>query len=675
MLRRGRTKRYIDPEKTEVEWKDSEPEVQRLMTVPKCWSMVTKEQAVELREILRHFSLFVPFEGRPFVRFWLEALLPCLSRWILLSDSTDEVLTKTLKNFLGAFGQPGIVVCLADKGASMLETLKRAARSVEAVGRGKVERYYWKRLLESSCGGGEEWRQLASIDQKPLEVSQLDYLPHDWLLDSSDWGVVFANFVSPELSKRFRKKIDDIFSTKELYDICPGPPKTVARTLAKSREYLADFSNQKDLPRWLRFAKKFRENFHRDPNQSTDFVWNIVDFARCSITVPGAPEVLEAKRLIQEHFKVVCIKNGYNSEVRVKGSGYRDLKLLIEVEFNGLELDGVAKVQPKTTLICEVQILCEAWLENKKTTSMSYKILRAQSLCDLLYDAAKYSNMRGTESRTPNTDAIASIKNGWLNIAKAADYSDYNADELLLTAAYEGWSAAGVNILVQDLNANMEVRGEHRQTPLILACRRGSVPVVKLLIELGSNIESKTDYNSTALIIAAAKGHESCVRCLLASGARLDWKDDGGETALDTARNTLRIDGSNKNRRIVKLLEGETVISMNECGFEQKKSPFEEIQKVAIEGSLERFFDVKEVSHSLVSQALNTIATVASLKNLMQTLWFGGNVQTKNKVNCWTPLHNAVYYGTSNTVSVLLKAGAPLEARALEGETPLMLAA
>ena len=116
--------------------------------------MDTRERALELSEILRHFTIYAPFEGRPFVRAWLEALIPCFARWILLSDSMENKVIDTLKFFLGAFGQPGIVVCLADKGESMLKILKNAARSVEALGRGTVERYYWKRLTESSCGGG-----------------------------------------------------------------------------------------------------------------------------------------------------------------------------------------------------------------------------------------------------------------------------------------------------------------------------------------------------------------------------------------------------------------------------------------------------------------------------------------------------------------------------------------
>ena len=141
----------------------------------------------------------------------------------------------------------------------MLKTLKNAARSVEALGRGTVERYYWKRLAESSCGREVEWQTLANLNNKRLEVSQLDYLPHDWLLDSNDWGQVFANVVSPEISKCFSKKMQAIMGAKASWDIKSGPPKTLARTLAKGCEYRQDFLHQHNIPRWLQFAKNFKD--------------------------------------------------------------------------------------------------------------------------------------------------------------------------------------------------------------------------------------------------------------------------------------------------------------------------------------------------------------------------------------------------------------------------------
>ena len=138
-----------------------------------------------------------------------------------------------------------------------------------------------------------------------------------------------------------------------------GPPKTLDRCKAKCKEYMNEFAEQRDLPRWTKFEKNFKSFFHRIPSKPRDFVWNIVDLARCSITVPDSGDVIKVKKMIQDQFPLVCVKNSYNSKFKLKGSGYRDLKLLIEVAFDDLELGGVPKVQPKTKFICEVQILCQ----------------------------------------------------------------------------------------------------------------------------------------------------------------------------------------------------------------------------------------------------------------------------------------------------------------------------
>ena len=135
---------------------------------------------------------------------------------------------------------------------------------------------------------------------------------------------------------------------------------------------------------------KFKNLYQRSPSKPEDFIWNVVDIARCSITVPDAGDIIKVKHIIEEHFSVIGVKNSYKSTFSVRGSGYRDLKLLIEVEFDKLQLDGLPELQSNAKFICEVQILCQAWLHNKKTTSMSYKILRAHCLRDLLYDAAKF---------------------------------------------------------------------------------------------------------------------------------------------------------------------------------------------------------------------------------------------------------------------------------------------
>jgi len=666
-LRNGNTAMFIDPTATS-EVKTDESEVLRLMTVPESWAMYTKEQAYELSEILRHFTIFSPLLGRPFVRAWLEALLPCFSRWILLSDSKERKVIQTLKNFLGAFGQPGIVVCLADQGSSMLKILKNSARSVEAIGRGTVERHYWKCLTQSSCGGDPGWRKLASIENMPIARSQLDYVPQDWILDANDWCQVFANLVSPEISEQFGKKIMETLKDNKSWEVTAGPPKTLERCKAKSEEYKADFEKENDMPRWTQFANKFKRVFRRAPTKPEDFIWNVLDFARCSITVPDAGDVLKVKTIIEEQFSTICIKNSYNSKETVKGSGYRDLKLLIEVEFDDLEFGGVIRAQPKTTLICEVQVLCQAWLENKKTSSISYKILRAQSLRELLYDAAKYLKRKTVDSQKKHLDNLEIIKNGWSNFANAADFSNIDADALLLTACTEGWDVGAVTTLITDLKADINVTDENTHPPLFLACSNDAHEITKCLIKLGCNIEQRDQDGDTALIQAVLTGSERCVQSLIYARANVEVKDNRGKAVLEVG--IERRKGGIKYERIVKLLKGETVSVPTAPSKEH--TDLEQLKIAASGGFLAQFFDVHEVQHSVVSKFLASAVGVGSLENLVQALYFGGDIWHKS--GSWTAIHFAAEHGTPATVRVLLTARADIDRRDYSGKSPLEIA-
>jgi len=671
-LKNGNPAIFIDPDMDTVEVKTSEPEVQRLMTIPGSWSMDTREQAMKLSKILRHFTIFAPLEGRPFVRAWLESLKPCFTRWILLSNTKQNEVIDTLKNFLGAFGQPGIVVCLADKGASMLEILKNAARSVEALGRGTVERHYWKRLAESSFSADAGWQLLADLKDERLTLSQLDCVSEGWLSDANDWCQIFANIVSPEISIKFEEIIKETFKTNKDWTVHPGPPKTLTRCLAKCREYMLEYENDQNLPRWAKFAVKFKNLYQRSPSKPEDFIWNVVDIARCSITVPDAGDIIKVKHIIEEHFSVIGVKNSYKSTFSVRGSGYRDLKLLIEVEFDKLQLDGLPELQSNAKFICEVQILCQAWLHNKKTTSMSYKILRAHCLRDLLYDAAKYVKRSNINELKSHKDPIEIIKNGWVNLSKVADFSNIDADATLLAAAGKGWDVAGVNMLINELGANREAVDISGATPLILASKRGRHELTKFLIKSRSNIEHRSYSKSTALILAAYWGMEGTTRILLSAGACTSAVDNEGMSALDCALEKFKRTGSIKYKRIVNLLKGENVISLPET--DNDASQLNELKEAAARGSLTQYLDIQDVPHSLISQFLLTGNSVASLENLLQTLWFGGDLEQLTNLNR-NSLHYAAQFGTYETVSALLELGVFVNSRDLHGTSPLNIAA
>ena len=91
-------------------------------------------------------------------------------------------------------------------------------------------------------------------------------------------------------------------------------------------------------------------------------------------------------------------------------------------------------------------------------------------------------------------------------------------------------------------------------------------------------------------------------------------------------------------KRIVDLLEGKTVGPLQENVPIHSK--FDEMKKAAIEGSLAQFLDVNDVPHSLISKFLATKTAVSSFENLVQALWFGGNIEQKGEYGC-TPINLA----------------------------------
>jgi len=226
-------------------------------------------------------------------------------------------------------------------------------------------------------------------------------------------------------------------------------------------------------------------------------------------------------------------------------------------------------------------------------------------------------------------------------------------------------------MLINELGAGIETVNSMGETPLILASKRGRHDVLTFLIEEGVNLEHREHCGGTALALAAFWGKEEVVRILLSAGACISV-DNKGMTALDYAVEKYNMSGSNKHKRIVNMLKGESVIPSLETDNENSK--LSELTKAALRGSLAQYLDTQDVSLSLISQFIVSQTVVVSLKNLLQTLWFGGDVEQRDNVSR-TPLHFAAYFGTEATVTALLEAGAPVNSQTMNGVTPLHNAA
>jgi len=127
----------------------------------------------------------------------------------------------------------------------------------------------------------------------------------------------------------------------------------------------------------------------------------VADYLRCAVIFKSPEDMVRAVKKIKDVFDVVKIKNGYTEDEEyaknVPASGYRDFKMIVNVPFKDVDLGRTwwspfppKSYSGKVNMLCEIQFVHIWWNECKKSTSIWYKIRRAQSYEDLLQDFQKY---------------------------------------------------------------------------------------------------------------------------------------------------------------------------------------------------------------------------------------------------------------------------------------------
>lgn len=89
--------------------------------------------------------------------------------------------------------------------------------------------------------------------------------------------------------------------------------------------------------------------------------------------------------------------------------------------------------------------------------------------------------------------------------------------------------------------------GIDQDSPFHMACFRGDIDDVNIMIAAGADLNLYGDIGDTPLHYAVRKEREAVVEALLAAGAVPDLKNDYDETPLDIAKNT-------GNQKIISLL-------------------------------------------------------------------------------------------------------------------------
>ena len=83
--------------------------------------------------------------------------------------------------------------------------------------------------------------------------------------------------------------------------------------------------------------------------------------------------------------------------------------------------------------------------------------------------------------------------------------------------------------------ADLNLREENSETPLLVAASNGHLDVVKELLQQGVDINQKNNNNTNALMRASQNGHLEVVIELLKNGANINDKNIDGYTALTCA--------------------------------------------------------------------------------------------------------------------------------------------
>jgi serine/threonine-protein phosphatase 6 regulatory ankyrin repeat subunit B len=221
--------------------------------------------------------------------------------------------------------------------------------------------------------------------------------------------------------------------------------------------------------------------------------------------------------------------------------------------------------------------------------------------------------------------------------------------------------------------AEANSKGQDGTTPLMWACERGQVGVVRTLVQhVGvQGLEERCEQGWTALRYAASRGHEEVVAVLLKSGAQANSRTQDGTTPLMVACETRDADVA---KLLIQHTGGQGLEERDEQGatalhHAARRGHQDIVILLLSEGALA---DSKDHGGKTPFATACEVGHIVAARVLLQHVGAQGLEDTTNVG--YTALHCAASRGHAEVVTLLLGHGAQANSKAQGGTTPLMLA-
>jgi ankyrin repeat protein len=240
------------------------------------------------------------------------------------------------------------------------------------------------------------------------------------------------------------------------------------------------------------------------------------------------------------------------------------------------------------------------------------------------------------------------------------------------TALHWATSRNQINVVRILLHEGIDItkRAASNETALFIACRKGLLEIVKLLLDSKgvSVVETADGKDRTPLQTAALQGYSAIVSMLLKAGANVHSLDQRGYTALHIAAENGHVETARS------LIKHHAIIDARDL---KNKIPLHLATSgghVAIIELLMEYGTELDAFDSSKTTPLHLAARNGHKDAAELLIEYGANLEAKDEYE-WTPLHFATYNKRHELINLLLSSGAQVNSKSNTGKTPLMRAA